>query len=123
MAKKTILIIDDEPLISNAARDFLVTKGFEVLQAFDGESGLEMVKKNLPDLILLDIIMPKKDGFTVAKDLKFDEKTKDIPIIVYSAKEGMKDLFAIEGIENYLIKPINNDDLLSCVNKLIGTDG
>jgi len=118
--QKLVLIIDDDHGISDAAKAFLLSKGFEVVQAFDGEEGVETAKGINPDLILLDIIMPKKDGFTVVRELKANPSLSRIPVIVYSAKEGMKELFAIEGIEHYLVKPINNNDLLACVNKLLG---
>ena len=98
-------------------KEFLQPKGYHVLHVNDGELALEMVNDMLPDIVLLDIIMPKVDGFTVAKKLRFDERTKGIPIIVFSAKEGMKELFAIEGIHDYMVKPVDLDALLELIRK------
>ncbi len=115
--KKTILIVDDDHTTAAATKAFLEEKGYEVGHSPDGEAALSTLKTNIPDLILLDIIMPQIDGFTVARRIRYDERTKHIPIIVCSAQEGMKDLFAIEGINDYLLKPVDHEQLLVLVRK------
>ncbi|MDD5746768.1 MAG: response regulator [Candidatus Omnitrophica bacterium] len=115
--KKFILIVDDDHVTAAATKVFLEEKGYEVTHAPDGEAALSMLKTTIPDLILLDIIMPQIDGFTVARRIRYDEQTKRVPIIVCSAQEGMKDLFAIEGINDYLLKPVDHDQLLVLVRK------
>jgi len=105
MAKK-ILLIEDEAALQKTFKDFLEQEGYEVIGALDGEAGLKMVKTENPDMILLDLILPKMHGFEVLKALKEDEKTKDIPIIVLTNLEAMGDVEkALElGATTYLVK-------------------
>jgi CheY-like chemotaxis protein len=105
MAKK-ILFVEDEPSLQKAISELLNQEGYEVLTASDGEEGLKRAKDKDPDLILLDLILPKKDGFEVLKEIKEDEKMKDIPVIVLTNLEGIGDVEkAIElGATTYLVK-------------------
>lgn len=105
MAKK-ILFIEDEPTLQKAVSEVLTQEEFEVLGALDGEKGMEMIKKEKPDLILLDLILPKKDGFEVLKEMKEDKELKDIPVIVLTNLEGMGDVEkALSlGATTYLVK-------------------
>lgn len=102
---KKILFVEDEPSLQKAIGEVLVQEGFEVLAATDGEEGLEKAKEK-PDLILLDLILPKKDGFEVLKEMKADDKIKDIPVIVLTNLEGTGDVEkALElGATTYLVK-------------------
>ena len=102
---KKILFVEDEPSLQKAVSEILTQEGFEVMTASDGEEGLEMIKQK-PDLVLLDLILPKKDGFQVLKEMKEDEKTKDIPVIVLTNLEGTGDVEkALElGATTYLVK-------------------
>jgi DNA-binding response OmpR family regulator len=118
--KKTIIIIDDDVRSSGEIKLFLEEKGFIVSYIEDGSIALQRINDSRPDIILLDIIMPKIDGFTIAKQIRYDEKLKDIPIIVFSAQGEMKELFAIEGINDYIIKPVDKVELLALINKRIG---
>ena len=105
MAKK-ILIIEDEMSLQNSIKDFLLMEKFEVATASDGEMGVQMVKSEKPDLILLDVILPKKDGFGVLTDIKADEETKKIPVILLTNLEGADDVekaFSF-GVNAYLVK-------------------
>lgn len=120
MAKKKILFIDDEPDLVKMVTMRLEANDYEVLAAADGQEGLEKARSEKPDLILLDILMPKKDGYAFVKEAKGDESLKRIPIVVLTAKPGMKDLFAIEGIKDYILKPFDNQDLLSKIKKYLG---
>jgi CheY-like chemotaxis protein len=81
---KTILVVEDEPILLRALNIELLNAGFEVLVASDGEAGLKMIKANKPDLVLLDLLMPKMDGYAVLEAVKKDPKTKKIPIVVLS---------------------------------------
>jgi len=83
-----ILFVEDEPNLQKAIGEVLKQEGFEILAALDGEQGLNLAKKEKPDLILLDLILPKKDGFEVLKELKESEEMKDIPVIVLTNLEG-----------------------------------
>jgi len=105
MAKK-ILIIEDEVTLNKAIGDFLVAENFESMSAMDGVQGIEMAKKEIPDLILLDIILPLKDGYEVLDELKKDEKTKDIPVILLTNLESQEDIVKAfeKGATTYLVK-------------------
>jgi DNA-binding response OmpR family regulator len=80
--KKKILVIEDDKMIGAMYKTKLESSGFEAMWSEDGAAGLESVKKEMPDMILLDIILPKLDGFTVLEELKKDNKTKSIPVII-----------------------------------------
>ena len=119
-AGKKILIVDDDKTASDELKAFLEGKGFTVFHELDGTKTLEALKEHKADLILLDIIMPGVDGFTIAKQIRYDEQTKNVGIIVFSAQEGMKELFAIEGITEYFVKPLDKEKLLETILKKLG---
>lgn len=120
MAKKrTILIVDDEIDFSNMIRIRLEAKDYSVIIANDGEEGLKRAQTEKPDVILLDVLMPGKDGYTMMRELKLNDDTKDIPVIVVTAKTGMSDLFKVEGIDNYLVKPFDDKELLKRIEKVL----
>lgn len=120
MSKK-ILVVEDEPHISRLVKVVLEKKGFEVVQAFVGQEGLEKAKTEKPDLIILDVMMPNMDGFEVAKRLSGNKETKGIPIIMLSSaaqfKDKMKGLDA--GAADYLTKPFENEELIAKVNEYL----
>ena len=120
MAKK-ILVIDDEPELVKAITIRFKASGYEVTPAFDGQEGIDKSGEIKPDLILLDIIMPKMDGYQVCKKLKSDPESKDIPIIIFTAS-GQRDLekrcMAI-GAKGVIMKPFEATELLELVNKLL----
>lgn len=119
MAKK-ILVIDDEPDFVEMLKMKLEASGYEVLAAFDGDEGLKKALEELPDLILLDIMMPRKDGYTFLLDLKKDDIAKAIPVIAVTAKPGMEDMFKAEGVKDYITKPFDNTELLAKIREAIG---
>jgi len=118
---KKILVIDDLPENVFMLQDRLEHEGYEVLTAYDGFSGMEKAKTDLPDLILLDIMMPDITGLEVCKILVNDPLTKDIPIILVTAKSGAED--TKEGLEagafDYIKKPFNKIDLLARVKSAL----
>ncbi|GBE16502.1 putative transcriptional regulatory protein pdtaR [bacterium BMS3Abin15] len=103
---KKIVIIEDDNILQDTLKKFLSTKGYEVSGAINGEDGVELVKKENPNLLLLDIVLPKKDGFGVIKDLKADESTKNIPIVLLTNLGNLDDVQkALDlGATTYLIK-------------------
>jgi len=106
MKKKKILIVEDESSLGNALKEFLLAEGFDVLSAGDGEVAIKLAKSEQPDLISLDIILPKKDGFEVLNELKADKKTDKIPIILLTNLERTEDIgraFDL-GVNTYLVK-------------------
>lgn len=114
---REILIIDDDILNVKVLKSRLEEEKFKVVSASNGQQGLEMAKKINPSLIILDIMMPGMDGYTFVKKLKFDNDIKNIPVIILSGQEKMQDLFAMEGITDYLVKPYKPKELLEIVNK------
>ena len=119
--KKRILVIEDEPHISKLVKFILEKNGFGVLQAFVGQEGLEMAKREKPHLIILDVMMPNMDGFEVAKKLTNMKETKNIPIIMLSSAAQFKD--KMKGIESgavdYITKPFDKEDLIAKVEEYI----
>ncbi len=118
-AEKKILIIDDEPNIVSTLAKRLEFSGYMVSTADNGADGLKKVQTENPDLILLDILMPKMDGYSFIKKLKENKKTKYLPVIVISAKAGMKELFTPEGISDYISKPFDPQILLTKIAKIL----
>ncbi len=114
---KKILVVDDEADVAKLLKIRLEGHQFEVVLASDGNEGLDKAEAEKPDLILLDVMMPTMDGYTFVREMKSNPNTKDIPIIVLTAKPGMKDLFEMEGARDYITKPYEIDDLLSKINK------
>ncbi len=106
MEKKKILIIEDDNILQKALQEFLIGDNFDVSGALDGEEGLKMASDKNPDLILLDIILPKKDGYEVLKELKANENTKKIPVVLLTNLGSINDVEkALEmGATTYLIK-------------------
>lgn len=119
--KKKILVIDDLPENVFMLQDRLEHEGFEVLTAYDGYTGIDLAKNELPDLILLDIMMPDITGLEVCKILASEPITKDIPIILVTAKSGAED--TKEGLEagafDYIKKPFNRIELLARVKSAL----
>jgi two-component system cell cycle response regulator len=118
---KKILVIDDLPENVFMLQDRLEHEGYEVLTAYDGFTGIDKAKNVLPDLILLDVMMPDITGFEVCHILVNDPLTKDIPIILVTAKSGAED--TKEGLEagafDYIKKPFNRIELLARVNSAL----
>jgi len=114
MDKKRILIVDDEKDIAETTRFRLEFEGFECLMARDGEEALIKAKKGNPDLILLDIMMPKMNGYQVCRLLKSDEKYRHIPIIMLTAKAQESDKFwgKESGADDYITKPFKMEKLI-----------
>lgn len=103
---KKILFVEDEESLQKSLGAALEQQKYQVFKALDGEAGLLLAKKELPDLVLLDLILPKKNGFEVLSDLKTDPATKNIPIIVLTNLEGSADVerALTSGATTYLVK-------------------
>ena len=120
---KHILCIEDEPEMIDLIRLILGRRGFEVVGAAGGKEGLEKVRQEPPDLILLDLMMPDMDGWEVYQQIKADEKTKEIPVIVVTAKAQSIDKVLglhIAKVDDYIAKPFSPQDLLNSVDKVFG---
>jgi two-component system alkaline phosphatase synthesis response regulator PhoP len=119
MAKK-ILVVDDERHIVRLVEVNLARAGYEVLTAYDGVEALEKVEQEVPDMVVLDVMMPRMDGFEVLKNLQADAKYKDIPVIMLTAKAQDADIFKgwQSGVSSYLTKPFNPKELLVFVQRI-----
>jgi DNA-binding response OmpR family regulator len=115
--KKKILVVDDEVDLVETIRFPLEMEGFQVLVAYNGEDALNQARKESPDLILLDIMLPKLDGYKVCRLLKFDERYKHIPILMLTAKTQAKDKQTgmDTGADEYITKPFDIDQLMEKV--------
>jgi len=118
---ETILLIEDEDDVADLVRYHLKKAKFRVIQAMDGAEGLEMVRQESPDAIVLDVMLPKMNGFEVAKKLKSDLTTESIPILILSAKgESESRIKGLElGAEDYLPKPFSPRELILRIKALI----
>ena len=116
-----ILSIDDDAAIRQFLSAVLKADGYEVLLAADGAAGVTMAKAELPDVILLDLIMPYASGFEVLRHLRDDETTRDIPVLVLSTQGGEDDIVRAldQGAEDFLIKPFYARELLARVRKVL----
>ena len=121
MNSKKILIVDDEVDLVETVRFPLEMEGYHVLVSYNGEDALNQARKENPDLILLDLMLPKLDGYKVCRLLKFDDKYKHIPILMLTAKTQEKDkaLGMETGANEYITKPFEMDDLLKKVKKYL----
>ena len=120
---KKILFIEDEPALQKTFGEILKQEGYKTIPALDGEIGLRLAKTKKPDLILLDLILPKVHGFEVLKKLKEEQKTKDIPVIVLTNLERIGDVDkAIElGATTYLIKAdYSLEEVVEKIKKALG---
>lgn len=124
--KKKVLCIEDEPEMIDLIRLILERKGFEVIGAVGGQEGLNVIRRELPDLILLDLMMPEVDGWEVFRQMKADEQLKDIPVIVVTAKAQSIDKVLglhIAKVDDYVTKPFGPQELLKSVNKVLAMRG
>lgn len=119
MAKK-ILVVDDERHIVRLVQVNLEKVGYQVVTAYDGVEALEQVAKEKPDMIILDVMMPRMDGFEVLKKLQSDAATREIPVIMLTAKAQDADIFRgwSSGVSSYLTKPFNPRELLTFVERI-----
>ena len=126
MSSKYILIVDDDPDLVETVAMMLESKGFEVGKAYDGIEGEEAIKKRRPDVLILDVMMPRKNGYQLCKELKSNKWTQEIPVILltavgeavpttsYSHAEGM----AVEA-EDFIPKPVDAATLVEAVQRLL----
>lgn len=118
---KRILICDDDPAILRVLEVNLEVEGYEVLLAHHGEEAYEVAVAEHPDLIILDIMMPRLDGYQTCAKLKADDSVKDIPVVFLSAKAQQSDIDRGKtfGVADYLTKPFDPTDLLDVVERLL----
>jgi DNA-binding response OmpR family regulator len=127
MTKKYVLIVDDDPDLVETVCMMLEDKGYEVGKAYDGVEGEEAIKERHPDLLVLDVMMPRKDGYQLCAELKADKATRDIPVILltavgeavpttsYTHAQGMS-----TEAEEYIPKPVDSKTLVEAVDSFFG---
>lgn len=124
--KRRVLCIEDEPEMIDLIRLILERKGFEVMGAVGGEEGLAAIKREKPDLILLDLMMPDVDGWEVYRKMKADKELAKIPVIVVTAKAQSIDKVLglhIAKVEDYVTKPFGPQELLESVERILAKAG
>jgi len=121
MEKNKILIADDDVSVHSFLKDIISFYGFDVIHSYDGQETVECINKEQPDLVVLDIMMPFKDGRDICRDLKKNPKTQNIKILMLSGKSEQSDRIAgLEmGADDYMIKPFSPDHLVSKIKKLL----
>lgn len=120
--KKTVVCIEDEAEMIDLVRLILSRKGFELIGAMGGKEGIAAVRRHKPDLVLLDLMMPDIDGWTVYQKMKEDQELKNIPVIVVTAKAQSIDKVLglhIAKVDDYVTKPFGPQELLESVDKVL----
>lgn len=120
---KKILVVDDDPTLRKLVSETLIREGYEVTTAKDGIDAMVSLKKERPDLLVLDVMMPEVNGYDVCHNIKFDEKYKDIPILLFTTREQELDprLCGVMGI-GYLNKTSSPTDVIAIVRQMLSTD-
>ena len=118
---KTILIVEDEPKNMTLTRDLLKISGYQTIEAVDGVQGVEKAKASKPDLILMDIMMPRMDGYAACREIKADPSTRLIPVVMLTAVgyDLSKKLAKQMGADGYVTKPFNRQQLLDAITPLL----
>ena len=121
MSHPRILVADDDSTIRRFIVTLLADRGYEIHEAADGEQAFKVAEKVKPDLMLLDLIMPFRDGFDVLQDLKQTPETRKIPIIIMSVKDREEEIVKglNMGAEDYVVKPFNSLELVARVSKIL----
>ncbi len=116
-----ILIVEDDPKDLVLIRDLLRLSGFTTIEATGGEQGIELAKSKKPDLILMDILMPKVDGYTACREIKMDKATKAIPVVMLTAldQDLNKELGKDMGADGYITKPVDRQELLNVISRFL----
>ena len=117
---KSILVVDDEPVVTEIAKRKLEERSYEVMVAGDGIEAFEALNKKIPDLILLDIQMPRMNGYTFIMEKAKNPLYAPIPVVVLTAYGEMEPLFKRHGVKAYLLKPLKLQELLDKVQAIVG---
>jgi CheY-like chemotaxis protein len=119
-----ILLVDDSYVSNYLMQSILEEKGYSILAVSNGEEALNIIKQQQPDLIILDIMMPEMNGFGVLESVKKIEATAQIPVIMLTARNNLKDQekAILMGAADYVIKPIDIDDVIARVGKLVNSN-
>ena len=124
-AGSRMLVIDDSPTIVALLKRMLQQNQYEVLEAFDAESGIEIARREVPDLIFLDIVLPGMDGFNALRTLRRDPATRDVPIIMISGNAQATEQFYVQriGADDFMKKPFSRAEVFSRIEPLLDEEG
>lgn len=117
-----ILIVDDSPTESHILSKMLESKGYQIVTAASGEAGVDVAKQEMPDLVLMDVVMPGLNGFQATRQLKKDPTTAHIPVIIVTTKDQETDKIwgMRQGAKDYLTKPVEEANLISTIQAILG---
>lgn len=117
----TVLIVDDSPTVRQMVSDQLLKSGFKVLEAADGEEAIATIQAHAPDLVVTDIVMPRKNGYELCRWIKNDPQAKHIPVVMCTSKSEEFDVYwgMKQGADAYITKPYHPPDLINAVRKLL----
>jgi twitching motility two-component system response regulator PilH len=118
-----ILIVDDSPTETHVLSTMLESNGYDIVTADSGESGVEVAKKEIPDLILMDVVMPGLNGFQATRQLKKDPSTTHIPVVIVTTKHQETDKIwgMRQGAKDYLTKPVEEGNLINTLKAILGS--
>ena len=119
---KKVMILEDDEATAELIKFYLKEEGFQVAISSKGEGFVDMVAEYQPDLITLDIMLPDTDGFTIFRILQQDERTRDIPVIFVTVKEGDKEKGIKMGASGYVVKPFKEDELKETIKSILGKE-
>ena len=121
MSDTKILVVDDSPTMLKMMSEPFISKGYVVITASDGEEALEKIEKEMPNLVVLDVVMPKLNGFRVCKKIKSSPEYKYIKVILLTTKDQESDKFwgVKQGADAYMTKPFTGDELLETASRLL----
>jgi CheY-like chemotaxis protein len=119
---KLILVVEDDPKSLRLIRDKLTMFGYAIIEATDGKQGLDLAKAKKPDLILMDVMMPKMDGYTACREIKMDSATKAIPVVLVTSLDYELNVefgMDIYGANGYMTKPIGTPELQEMIHRFL----
>jgi DNA-binding response OmpR family regulator len=121
MAKETILVVDDSPTDLRLVTSLLQSRGYQVITAGDGEEALEKASREQPRLMVLDVVLPKKNGFQVCRQIKNSSETKEIKVLMLTCKVQESDRFwgLKQGADDYIKKPFEDEEFLKSIDQLL----
>ncbi|MEM6386696.1 MAG: response regulator [Pseudomonadota bacterium] len=122
MSERRVLLIEDEPNIIEAIRFILSRDGWRVDTHADGKTAYEAVQTRVPDLVILDVMLPNRSGYDILCDLRGGEETRDVPVLMLTARGQKKDRDLAEklGVNKFMTKPFSNGEILDTVRELVG---
>jgi DNA-binding response OmpR family regulator len=118
--RRKVLVVDDDKVTVALVKFGLKEQDFQVVVAYNGMDGLQLIKEENPDLVILDISMPQMDGYDFVSQLRRLKGFENIPIIVLTASQNLQDVFSLEGIQGYFVKPVHLVTLMARVKKCLG---